>query len=102
MARDTEIDHPCHYTKGKYEVWDVLVDWELPYLLATAVKHIARAGHKKGNPLLKDLRKARNYLNKYIEIIEEEELVIFKKDVTNRIKQKALEKLNQPGIIKGK
>jgi hypothetical protein len=63
------VNHPPHYTFGKYEVLDVLMDWfpQSP-LMWQVVKYIARAAHK-GN-LIEDLKKAQFYLNKQIEILE--------------------------------
>jgi hypothetical protein len=63
------VNHPAHYTFGKYEVLDVLQDW-FPHspLLWQIVKYISRAEHK-GNEL-QDLRKARFYLDKRISQLE--------------------------------
>jgi hypothetical protein len=59
------VNHPSHYTFGKYEVIDVLEDWfETDPLLWQVGKYIARAGHK-GN-LVEDLKKARWYLDRRI------------------------------------
>jgi hypothetical protein len=59
------VDHPSHYTFGRFEVIDVLEDWGLNYHLGNVVKYVARADHK-GTPLV-DLRKAAWYLNREIE-----------------------------------
>lgn len=60
------VNHPSHYTKGKYEVYDVLVDWfPKDPVLWQVVKYLARCNHK-GNKL-QDLQKAQWYLNKAIE-----------------------------------
>lgn len=69
MKKDM-VNHPKHYTFGKFEVIDVLMDWfsDLP-LLWQVGKYIARAKHK-GN-MLEDLKKARWYLDKQIKILEE-------------------------------
>lgn len=60
------VNHPKHYTFGKYEVIDVLQDW-FPNepLLWQVVKYVARANHK--GLKVQDLEKARFYLNKAIE-----------------------------------
>lgn len=66
------VNHPFHYTFGKYEVLDILMDWfKNDPLLWQVGKYIARSKHK-GNEL-EDLRKARFYLDKKISIVEEEE-----------------------------
>jgi len=63
---DDLVNHPKHYTFGKYEVLDVLMDWfPRSPLLWQVVKYIARAGHK--GHYTQDLEKAQFYLNKAIE-----------------------------------
>ena len=65
------VNHPAHYTYGKYEVFDILTDWfpQNPLLWQT-VKYLARCEHK-GN-MLQDLKKAQWYLAAEIKRIEEE------------------------------
>jgi len=60
------VNHPPHYTFGKYEVIDVLQDW-FPNnpLLWQVGKYIARADHKGRS--LEDLKKARFYLDREID-----------------------------------
>lgn len=65
---DDEIFHPSHYNQGKFEVWDVIEDWNLDFFLGNVIKYIARAGHKCD--ALEDLKKAQNYLEEYIERME--------------------------------
>jgi len=67
------VDHPAHYNTGKYEVIDVLEDWgfEPEFSAACVIKYVARHMHK-GNPL-RDLRKAKWYLNRLIEMLEKEQ-----------------------------
>lgn len=62
------VNHPKHYTFGKFEVIDVLEDWQLDFHLGNAVKYIARHRHK-GRPL-EDLKKARWYLERAIQNLE--------------------------------
>lgn len=59
------VNSPKHYTQGKYEVIDVIEDWDLNFRLANAVKYIARHKHK-GKPL-EDLKKAAWYLQREID-----------------------------------
>ncbi len=59
------VNSPQHYTRGKYEVIDVIEDWDLNFRLANAVKYIARHKHK-GKPL-EDLKKAAWYLQREID-----------------------------------
>ncbi len=55
------VNHPSHYTTGKYEVIDVIADWKLSFCEGNVVKYTARAKHKGKE--LEDLQKARFYLN---------------------------------------
>ena len=60
------VNHPPHYTFGKFEVIDVLLDWfGTDPLLWQVGKYLARARHK-GNTI-QDLQKAAFYLNRAIE-----------------------------------
>lgn len=61
------INHPLHYTFSKYEVIDVIEEWKLDYHLGNVVKYIARSKHK-GNEL-EDLKKARWYLDRKIDLL---------------------------------
>lgn len=67
------VNHPNHYTFGRFEVIDVLMDWfsDKPILWQVG-KYIARAFHK-GNTI-EDLKKGRWYLNKQIQILEKEQV----------------------------
>jgi hypothetical protein len=58
------INSPQHYTKGNFEVIDVIEDWDLNFRLANSIKYIARHKHK-GKPL-EDLKKALWYLEREI------------------------------------
>lgn len=58
------VDHPAHYNKGKIEVIDFIEDQQLPFHLGNVIKYVARAGSKGDK--LEDLKKARWYLDRYI------------------------------------
>jgi hypothetical protein len=60
------VDHPRHYTFGGIEVIDAIEAWELGFHLGNVVKYVARAAHK--GHFLEDLRKARWYLDRQIEL----------------------------------
>lgn len=62
------VNHPSHYNTGKYEVIDVIEDWELGFALGNAIKYIARCEHK-GNKL-QDLKKSLWYIQHEIDKIE--------------------------------
>jgi hypothetical protein len=63
------INHPAHYNAGRFEVIDVIEDWKLNFHLGNVVKYVARAEHKAN--ALEDLKKARWYLCRYIELLEQ-------------------------------
>ena len=65
------INHPSHYTRGNIEVIDFIEDQQLPYHLGNVIKYIARAGHKGDK--LEDLKKARWYLDRYINEVMQHE-----------------------------
>lgn len=54
-----------HYKHMRYETWDVIADWGLGYLDGNAVKYLSRWRNKGG---VEDLRKARHYIDKLIEL----------------------------------
>jgi hypothetical protein len=63
------VNHPPHYTFGRFEVIDVLMDWfATDPLLWQVVKYVARAKHK-GNEI-QDLEKAEFYLKKKLETLK--------------------------------
>lgn len=71
-----DITAPAHYKQGRrYEVIDVLDDWfnggrPGDFHKATAVAYIARAGLKADDPEIKDLKKAKWYLERRIAQLE--------------------------------
>lgn len=62
------VEKPSHYNQGKFEVIDVIEDWNLGFHLGNVVKYVARNEHKE-NPL-EDLKKAKYYLDRKIEELE--------------------------------
>jgi len=63
------VNHPKHYTQGKIEVIDFILDQKMPYLESNVLKYICRHRYKNG---LEDLKKAQWYINKLIEVTENE------------------------------
>lgn len=63
------VNHPAHYTHGGIEVIDAIEAWQLGYHLGNVVKYVARARHK--GRYSEDLRKARWYLNREIQRIDD-------------------------------
>lgn len=62
------INHPVHYggADNPYEAIKVIEAWKLGFHLGNTVKYISRAGLKPGEAIVKDLEKARWYLDRYI------------------------------------
>lgn len=59
---------PDYYISGrKYEPRKVIDDWDLDWELGSALKYISRAGRKPDNSALKDLWKAKDFINFEIE-----------------------------------
>lgn len=63
------IDHPQHYggADDPYECIKVIEAWELGFNLGSALRYISRAGKKPGEDVLRDLKKARWYIDREIE-----------------------------------
>lgn len=66
-----DIDHPSHYNQGKIEIIDFIEDQKLGFHENNIIKYVCRARHK--GTMLKDLKKAQWYLQRYIEIIQDVE-----------------------------
>lgn len=72
------VKHPSHYTYGKIETIDFILDKGLDFPLGSAVKYIVRAGHKESAGMtqaekaIEDLEKAKQYLDFEIEHIRGE------------------------------
>lgn len=66
------VNHPAHYGGGDnpYETIKVIEVWKLGFCLGNAVKYISRAGKKTGSLYLQDLKKAKWYLDREIQNIE--------------------------------
>lgn len=58
-----QVEHPAHYGgDSTYEAIKVINAWGLGFELGSAVKYIARAGHKPGSDYVTDLEKAVFYI----------------------------------------
>lgn len=62
------VNHPSHYNAGKIEVIAAIEDWQLNFHLGNVVKYVARSEHKGRQ--LEDLKKARWYLDRFIQTLE--------------------------------
>jgi len=64
------VKNPSHYTFSKFEVIDVIEEWNLPFHLSNVIKYVSRAGKKSKDTEIQDLKKAQFYLNRYINNLE--------------------------------
>ncbi len=71
MSKKEKIKHPSHYNKG-IEMWDYAHTHNLNFFEGNIVKYITRWKDKNG---VEDLHKAKQYLDKLIEL-EEKNIVI--------------------------
>lgn len=67
INEEEKVNHPRHYAFTLFEPIAVIEAWDLGFHLGNTVKYIARAGRKPGSDKLEDLKKARWYLDRYIE-----------------------------------
>lgn len=74
MTTPTEeaVHHPAHYggADNPYEAIKVIEAWGLGFCLGNTLKYLARAGRKAGADVLEDLKKARWYLDREIQRLE--------------------------------
>ena len=57
-----------HYAKHSIQPWDIIDDWGLDYYLGNVIKYVLR----DKNDRVEDLHKAIHYLEKKIELLENE------------------------------
>lgn len=72
LGKGDSVNHPAHYggADNPYEAIKVIEAWDLGFHLGNTVKYISRSGLKPGEPPLKDLKKARWYLDRKIMLLE--------------------------------
>ena len=68
--KNDPVNHPSHYTDGKIEVIDFILDKKLNFTRGNAVKYISRAGKKNPEKEIEDLQKAAWYINKEIQRLQ--------------------------------
>lgn len=70
MAKEA-VNHPQHYggEENKYEAIKVIEALNMNFHLGNVFKYISRAGKKSDNEI-QDLKKARWYLDRYIQLLE--------------------------------
>ena len=69
------VNHPSHYETGKFECFDVMReiygdDFMKHFCIGNAFKYMYRFPRKNG---VEDVRKAKRYLEIFLEIVDEEE-----------------------------
>lgn len=65
------VDHPSHYQSGKFEVIDVIEEFNLGFNLGNVIKYILRSDKKfEGSEMFQDLKKAKWYLEREISKLE--------------------------------
>ncbi len=67
------VNHPSHYETGKFECIDVMLETQgkdavLNFCLCNAFKYLYRHNRKNG---IEDVKKAKWYVDKYIELVGE-------------------------------
>ncbi len=65
-----EVNNPSHYTSGGIEPIKYIQSHKMNYEKGNVIKYITRAGKKKGQSEIKDLKKAMKYIGLLIEDIE--------------------------------
>lgn len=59
------VNHPLHYTDGKYETIDFIEEYGMVTHIGNAIKYISRSGKKDTSKYAEDLNKAFWYLHRY-------------------------------------
>jgi len=72
---EDKVDHPNHYTYGKYETIEVIEDWKLGYHIGSAIKYLSRYRHKHKSKTkqIEDLKKAVFFINRMIKVLKEDD-----------------------------
>jgi hypothetical protein len=70
--KEDTVNHPAHYTDGKIEVSDFIVDKGLNFCCGNVVKYVARAGKKDPAKHVEDLEKGLWYLKREIQRLKEQ------------------------------
>lgn len=61
-----KVNHPEHYNKG-IETIDYIESWDMDFNQGNIIKYVTRYAYKNG---VEDLKKARFYLNRLIDNVE--------------------------------
>ena len=71
-STNDNVNHPSHYETGNFECIDVMIETQgkeavMDFCICNAFKYIYRHNNKNG---VEDIKKAKWYLEKYIELSE--------------------------------
>ena len=71
-STNDNVNHPSHYETGNFECIDVMIETQgkeavMDFCVCNAFKYISRHNNKNG---IEDVKKAKWYLDKYIELAE--------------------------------
>lgn len=71
-STNDNVNHPSHYETGNFECIDVMIETQgkeavMGFCICNAFKYIYRHNNKNG---VEDIKKAKWYLDKYIELAE--------------------------------
>lgn len=65
------VNSPSHYNNGKIEVIDFIEDQNLDFHLGNVVKYVSRSGKKYMANEIEDLKKAKWYLDRKIQLLND-------------------------------
>ena len=68
---EDNINNPDHYTAGYIETADYIEAWQMSFFEGNVIKYVTRAPYKGQE--LADLKKAKWYIERLINIAEEKE-----------------------------
>lgn len=74
LEKKEQVNHPKHYNTGKFEVIDVIEDWQVDFHIGNVIKYVSRAGRKTDDTEIQDLKKALWYLKRKIELLEKKDV----------------------------
>lgn len=63
------VNHPNHYKGNRFEVIDIIEDFQLDFCLGNAIKYVLRCEKKENQ--IQDLNKAIWYINRKINQLKE-------------------------------
>lgn len=67
---ESKEDKPKHYQTNSIDVIDLCNEYNINFNLGNVIKYCCRAGKKENESTLKDLKKAKDYLDRQIKYLE--------------------------------